>query len=64
MWALFDRMYRNTRELASLGTGTGIGTRLKRLRLLAANGVAFARLYLTPARHAALPANVRLEPVW
>jgi magnesium-protoporphyrin IX monomethyl ester (oxidative) cyclase len=64
VWALFDRMHQNTKALASLGEGKGIGVRLQRLRLLAANGVTFARLYLTPARHAALPANVRLEPVW
>ena len=64
VWALFQTMFENTRAMAALGESKGMGARFTRLRLMAANGLAFAKLYLTPARKAALPANVRLEPVW
>ncbi len=64
VWALMQGMFENTRALAGLAGETGIGARLRRGRLLLANGLAFAKLYVTPAKHAPLPANVRLEPVW
>jgi magnesium-protoporphyrin IX monomethyl ester (oxidative) cyclase len=64
VWAHMDRMLQNTRALAALGEARGVGARLRRARLMLANGVTFARLFTTRARHAALPANVRLEPVW
>jgi hypothetical protein len=59
-----ERMLQNTRALAELGESTGAGAALRRVALMAGNGVTFARLFLTRARHAPLPAKVRLEPVW
>ena len=57
-------MHQNTKALAEMAAEQGVGARLRRTRLLLANGLAFAKLYVTKARHAPLPANVRLEPVW
>ena len=64
VWSLLETMFDNTRKLGALAGQRGIGARLRRLALLGANGLTFARLYLTPAKHAPLPANVRLEPAW
>jgi magnesium-protoporphyrin IX monomethyl ester (oxidative) cyclase len=64
VWELFDRMLQNTRALAAMADQTGVGAKLRRAGLMLGNGLTFAKLYLTKARHAELPANVRLEPVW
>ncbi len=42
----------------------GLAGRLRRAGLGLAAAVTFARLYLLPAKHAALPENVRLSPAW
>jgi magnesium-protoporphyrin IX monomethyl ester (oxidative) cyclase len=42
----------------------GILGRARALSLQAACAVTFAKLYLMPAKNAALPANVRLSPAW
>jgi magnesium-protoporphyrin IX monomethyl ester (oxidative) cyclase len=63
-FALMDEMFRNTAALKALEGAAGLGARLRRARLLAANGLAFARLFLMRPRRQALPADVRLQPVW
>jgi magnesium-protoporphyrin IX monomethyl ester (oxidative) cyclase len=42
----------------------GIGAPFKKLAMVAYAGLTFARLYLLPARHHALPQDVRLAPHW
>ncbi|MGZ8377639.1 MAG: magnesium-protoporphyrin IX monomethyl ester (oxidative) cyclase [Gemmatirosa sp.] len=64
VFALMERMHQNTVALKAQEGTPGIGARLRRARLLAANGLAFARLFLTRPRRQALPEDVRLQPVW
>jgi magnesium-protoporphyrin IX monomethyl ester (oxidative) cyclase len=42
----------------------GLGGALTRVYLGAAAAVCFARLYLLPVQHHALPAQVRMAPAW
>ena len=42
----------------------GLAGRLRRMALGASAALAFARLYMLPARRNALPEQIRLEPVW
>jgi magnesium-protoporphyrin IX monomethyl ester (oxidative) cyclase len=48
---------------AAKAQGGAIGG-VKRLGLMLAAGLSFARLYCLPARHHALPPNARLAPTW
>lgn len=57
IWANLRQMLENTR---SLDGATG----LRALRLKASNAWCFARMFLQRPRRKALPANVRLQPVW
>jgi magnesium-protoporphyrin IX monomethyl ester (oxidative) cyclase len=42
----------------------GVVGALKRIQLGAAAAICFARLYLLPVQHHALPAQVRMAPAW
>ena len=63
-FAVMERMLRNTVALKALEGKTGLGARARRAALLAGNGLAFARLFLMRPRRSALPADVRVQPVW
>lgn len=59
-----ERLRRISTEMEEAASRPGLGGRLKRLGLGASAAVAFARLYMLPARRNALPERIRLEPVW
>ena len=63
-FALMEGMARNAAALRALEGATGLAARARRARLLAANGLAFARLFLMRPHRQPLPADVRLRPVW
>jgi magnesium-protoporphyrin IX monomethyl ester (oxidative) cyclase len=42
----------------------GVLNRVRNLGLTVAAGITFARLFLLPAKHEALPARIRVAPVW
>jgi len=63
-WALLDAMHRTNGRIAAARAQGGFVSRLRRIGYLAANAVTFARLYLLPVKRHALPADVRLAPVW
>jgi magnesium-protoporphyrin IX monomethyl ester (oxidative) cyclase len=64
LWALFDRLYRNTVAIAEAERAGGIGGRLRAAALRLDCGVTFLRAYFQPAVRNELPADVRLQPVW
>ncbi len=63
-WALLERMHQNMGRIAAGEKAGGVGGWFTRTAAKLDNGITFVRLMLLPAKHAALPANVRLEPVW
>ena len=63
-WALLERMHRNMQAIERADAAGGIGGAARSVLAKLDNGLTFVRLMLLPAKHAPLPANVRLEPVW
>ncbi len=63
-WELLESMYQNTLGIAAAEDAGGIGGMLRATAAKAANALIFVRLFLLPAKHAELPVNFRLEPVW
>ncbi len=59
-----ERMRRISLGIDAAKAQGGMIGGLKKIGLLAAAGVGFARLYLTPVKKNALPAQVRLVPAW
>jgi magnesium-protoporphyrin IX monomethyl ester (oxidative) cyclase len=59
-----ERMRRITQGKARARARGGILGRLQNLILTADAGVTFLRMFLLPARHEALPGQVRLAPSW
>ena len=59
-----ERLCRIAKANEAAAARGGIMGRLRRAALAAEAGVAFVRLYLIPAKRHALPAQIRLEPVW
>jgi magnesium-protoporphyrin IX monomethyl ester (oxidative) cyclase len=59
-----ERMRRISDRMAAAQRQGGLVGGLKRLGLGAAAAATFARLYVLPAKRNALPAQVRLAPVW
>ncbi len=64
VWALMDKMWRNTEKMGQIEKADAPFATLRVARLKAANGLIFLRLFAIPPVRKALPANVRLEPVW
>lgn len=62
--ARMDRMVVNTHALRELEGKTGIGARLRRARLMAANAGVFARLFAMRALPNTPPADVRMAPTY
>jgi len=59
-----ERMRRVSAALDDAKAEGGVIGAIKRVGLLAAAGIGFARLYLTPVKKNAPPAQVRLVPAW
>jgi magnesium-protoporphyrin IX monomethyl ester (oxidative) cyclase len=59
-----ERLWHISERMAAARAQGGVMGRLKRGGLGIAAAATFARLYLLPGNHAALPAQVRMEPVW
>jgi magnesium-protoporphyrin IX monomethyl ester (oxidative) cyclase len=59
-----DRLCELGNELAAAKAEGGIANQAKRLLLMGSAAIAFARLYLLPAKGNALPEHVRLQPAW
>jgi magnesium-protoporphyrin IX monomethyl ester (oxidative) cyclase len=57
-------MHQNMGRIDQARARGGIGGTLGGMLAKLDNGVTFLRLMLLPAKHDALPANCRLEPVW
>ena len=64
LWALFERLYRNTVAIGEAERRGGLLGRLKAAALRVDCGVTFARAYFQRAVPNPLPADVRLQPVW
>ena len=64
LWELFEKMYQNTVMIHEADAAGGIGGFMRSTAAKISNAVTFVQLFTLPARHAELPANVRLEPVW
>jgi len=63
-WALLDRMWKNTDAMRKAEAAGGMLSGIKVLLLKAANGFTFVQLFLRPPHRQALPADVRMQPVW
>ncbi|WP_373062802.1 magnesium-protoporphyrin IX monomethyl ester (oxidative) cyclase, partial [Gemmatimonas sp.] len=63
-WALLGRMWQNTDAMRKAEARGGIVSTIKVTALKAANALIFLRLFLQPAHKQALPADVRMQPVW
>jgi magnesium-protoporphyrin IX monomethyl ester (oxidative) cyclase len=59
-----DRLLRISRSMEQAAAQGGVWGRLRKTAYVGAAALAFARLYLIPAKPHALPAAIRLEPVW
>jgi len=59
-----DRLLRIARKMERAQAEGGLWGKIKKTAYAGAAGLAFARLYLIPAKANPLPAAIRLEPVW
>ena len=59
-----DRLFRIAGEIEKAGAQGGFFGTVKKLAYVGAAALTFARLYMIPAKGHALPADIRLEPVW
>jgi magnesium-protoporphyrin IX monomethyl ester (oxidative) cyclase len=63
-WALMDRMWRNTDAMREAEAAGGVVSSIKVVLLKAANALTFVQLFLRRPHRQALPADVRMQPVW
>jgi len=63
-WALLDRMWHNTDAMRKVEEAGGMFTSLKVTALKARNAAIFLQLFLRAPHKQALPADVRMQPVW
>ncbi len=63
-WSLLDRMWRTTDAMRRVEEKGGVLSRVKVAFLKVANGFTFVRLFLLAPHKQALPADVRMQPVW
>jgi magnesium-protoporphyrin IX monomethyl ester (oxidative) cyclase len=59
-----DSLCRIARRIEQAGAERGLWGRIKKTAYVGAAALAFARLYMIPAKSHAMPATIRLEPVW
>ncbi len=63
-WASLDRMWRNTDAMRTAEAAGGVLNKVKVTMLKAANALTFVQLFLRTPHRQALPADVRMQPVW
>jgi magnesium-protoporphyrin IX monomethyl ester (oxidative) cyclase len=63
-WTRLARVYANTQRMEKAREKGGVGGRLTAFACLVSNVATLAQLYFMPAKHHALPADVRMQPVW
>jgi magnesium-protoporphyrin IX monomethyl ester (oxidative) cyclase len=63
-WGLMDRMWRNTDAMRRAEATGGFVSTVKVTLLKAANALTFVQLFLRTPHRQALPADVRMQPVW
>ncbi len=63
-WALLDEMWQNTDKMNQIEKAGGALASARITALKAANGLVFARLFALAPHRQALPADVRVQPVW
>ncbi len=63
-WELMDRMWHNTDAMRVAEAKGGILAKAKVTMLKAANALTFVKLFLRTPHRQALPADVRVQPVW
>ncbi|MES2523310.1 MAG: magnesium-protoporphyrin IX monomethyl ester (oxidative) cyclase [Gemmatimonadota bacterium] len=63
-WTLLDSMWRNTDAMRKAEEQGGFFSKVKVAGLKLANGLTFVRLFLQSPHKQALPADVRMQPVW
>ena len=63
-WALMDRMWKNTDAMRKHEAAGGFMSGIKVVVLKAANALTFVQLFLRTPNRQALPADVRMQPVW
>ena len=63
-WALMDRMWKNTDAMRKHETAGGFLSGVQVVLLKAANALTFVQLFLRTPHRQALPADVRMQPVW
>lgn len=63
-WAGLDKLWRLAERIETAKRESGPMARLRQWGLAARAAATFARLYVMPVKENALPANVRLSPVW
>jgi magnesium-protoporphyrin IX monomethyl ester (oxidative) cyclase len=59
-----ERLREISEAMEAAASRPGLGGRMRRMTLGVSAAMAFARLYMLPARRNALPEQIRLEPVW
>ncbi len=59
-----DRLCRIARKIEQASAEKGLWGRIKKTAYVGAAALGFARLYMIPAKSHAMPASIRLEPVW
>jgi magnesium-protoporphyrin IX monomethyl ester (oxidative) cyclase len=64
IWALFEEMWQNTKRMGEIEKAGGALAKARVAALKAKNGLVFLRLFLTKPHRQALPADVRVQPVW
>jgi magnesium-protoporphyrin IX monomethyl ester (oxidative) cyclase len=64
LWELFERMFQLTQAIDATKQIPGIGSALRRVLLKASVATTFVKMYFHPVKANALPANVRMQPVW
>jgi magnesium-protoporphyrin IX monomethyl ester (oxidative) cyclase len=63
-WTLLESMHQNNQHIQAAAATGGLGGAMRGTFYKLANGVQFLRLWMMPPKDNALPADVRLEPVW
>jgi magnesium-protoporphyrin IX monomethyl ester (oxidative) cyclase len=64
LWELMEAMYQNTLKIDEAAKTGGLGGKMRGTFAKLSNAVLFVRMFCLPAKHAELPVNFRLEPVW
>jgi magnesium-protoporphyrin IX monomethyl ester (oxidative) cyclase len=64
VWELMEEMWQNTKRMDEIEKQGGVFAAVRVTALKAANALVFLRLFLVTPHRQALPADVRVQPVW